>query len=100
MGIIQRLTRGAPAILAVLMGLGTAMNVVAVLVGGGIGTVVGTGKILRRRDNALKPIARKLAVLIRGGTLKRGKKPPSLERYEHCGCAAEVRRRRARRARA
>ena len=40
-GIIQGLPGGAPAILLVLMGLGTAMNVVAVLVGGGIGTLVG-----------------------------------------------------------
>jgi hypothetical protein len=45
--------------------------------------VVGTGKNRRRRDDALKPIARKLAVLMRGGTLKRGKKRPQLDQWEH-----------------
>ena len=40
----------------------------------------GTGK--RRRDEALKPIARKLAKLMRGGTLKPGR-PVALNQYEH-----------------
>jgi hypothetical protein len=43
---------------------------------------VNTGKGLRQRDDALKPIARKLAVLMRGGDLKRGRKS-RLNQYEH-----------------
>jgi uncharacterized membrane protein YqgA involved in biofilm formation len=55
-GIIQRLIRGAPAILLVLMGLGTAINVVAVLVGGGIGTLVGANLPEVMRHTALQAI--------------------------------------------
>jgi uncharacterized protein len=55
-GIIQRLIRGAPHILLVLMGLGTAINVVAVLVGGGIGTLVGANLPEVMRHIALQAI--------------------------------------------
>jgi uncharacterized membrane protein YqgA involved in biofilm formation len=56
MGIIQRLIRGAPAILLVLMGLGTAINVVAVLVGSGIGTLVGAKLPEAMRHTAMQAI--------------------------------------------
>lgn len=56
MGIIQGLPGGAPAILLVLMGLGTAMNVVAVLVGGGIGTLVGAKLPEAIRQTAMQAI--------------------------------------------
>jgi len=56
MGIIQRLIRGAPAILLVLMDLGTAINVVAVLVGSGIGTLVGAKLPGAMRHTAMQAI--------------------------------------------
>src|SRR5918992_6270978 len=56
MGIIQGLPCGAPAILLVLMGLGTAMNVVAVLVGGGIGTLLGAKLPEAMRRTAMQAI--------------------------------------------
>jgi uncharacterized membrane protein YqgA involved in biofilm formation len=56
MEIIQGLPGGAPAILLVLMGLGTAMNVIAVLVGGGIGTLVGAKLPEAMRRTAMQAI--------------------------------------------
>jgi len=56
MRIIQRLPHGAPAILHIFMGLGTAINVVAVLVGGGIGTLVGARLPEAMRSTAMQAI--------------------------------------------
>jgi uncharacterized membrane protein YqgA involved in biofilm formation len=56
MRIIQRLPDHAPAILHVFMGLGTAINVVAVLAGGGIGTLVGARLPETMRRTAMQAI--------------------------------------------
>jgi uncharacterized protein len=56
LGIIQGLPGDAPTILALLMGLGTAINVVAVLVGGGMGTLVGARLPERMRRTAMQAI--------------------------------------------
>jgi len=52
----ERRLRGAPAILRVLIGLGTAINVVAVLAGGGIGTLVGAKLPGAMRHTAMQAI--------------------------------------------
>ncbi len=56
MGIIQGLPGDAPTILPLLMGLGTAKNVVAVLVGGGMGTLVGARLPEPMRRTAMQAI--------------------------------------------
>lgn len=55
-GIIQRLTPGVPAILASRVGIGTAINVAAVLVGGGIGTLAGARLPQDMRRTAMQAI--------------------------------------------
>lgn len=54
--IIQRLTGPVPAILRYSVGIGTAINVVAVLVGGGIGTLVGARLPGAMRATAMQAI--------------------------------------------
>ena len=54
--IIQRLARPVPAILRSSVGIGTAINVVAVLVGGGIGTLVGAKLPEGMRATAMQAI--------------------------------------------
>ena len=54
--IIQRLTRPVPAILRSSVGIGTAINVVAVLAGGGIGTLAGARLPEGMRATAMQAI--------------------------------------------
>jgi uncharacterized membrane protein YqgA involved in biofilm formation len=56
LGIIQGLPGDAPTILPLLMGLGTAINIVAVLVGGGMGTLVGARLPEPMRRTAMQAI--------------------------------------------
>ncbi len=54
--IIQRLNRRVPAILRAPVGIGTAINVLAVLAGGGIGTLAGARLPEGMRETAMSAI--------------------------------------------